>query len=162
MEAFLDNLQAYLIANVQTSAIGSGQPITWILGDPGQGAPNKHPFGFIIPHWDSVAAYASGVDKDTFIAGILVIDGLHKYGPAETNPNVEGGFEQPGYRVQMQYGQAVRKALRAGGAGVTLEGTLATSVVPTIRYVWPMIDKKPYRGAFLALQAQQRRNMTGV
>lgn len=158
MEEYLDLLQSFLIANVITSAIGDGAAVTWIIGDPGMSAPTSLPVGYLVPLWDNVAPISNGVDMDTYIVPLLIIDDLHKYGPPVENANAPGGLEQPGYRVLMQYGQATRAALRAGGAAITLDGSIATSVLPAINFVWVAIDKKPYRGVRLAVSAQQRRS----
>lgn len=152
----MDTLQAFLIDNVDTSGIGTGGAITWSIGDVGQTDPDVLPAGFLIPYFDTVDPLTNGLDKDTYVVPILVIDDLHQYGPTVSNPNVPGGFEQPGYRVLMQYGAAVRTVLRGGGAGITLEGEIATSVISAINYVWVKIGETPYRGARLAVQAQQR------
>lgn len=157
MEQFLDLLLAFLLTNVDTGSIGAGNAISWIIGDPGMGAPGTLPFGFVVPLWDSVQPMASGIDDDTYVVPILIVDDLHKYGPPIENVNAPGTLEQPGYRVLMQLGQAVRGALRAGGAGITVEGVVATSVVPAINFVWTKIDNKPYRGVRIAYQVQQRR-----
>lgn len=151
MEQFLDLLSAFLLAHVTTSPA-----ITWVIGDPGMAAPTSLPVGFLVPLWDHVEAL-SGIDKDTYLAPILIVDDLHKYGDWVENANAPGTFEQPGYRTLMQMGQATRAALRAGGAGITINGVAATSVIPAINFVWVSIDSKPYRGVRLALQVQQRR-----
>jgi hypothetical protein len=153
MEAFLDWLLAWLLANVQISS----PAITWVLGDPGVSAPTSLPLGYVPPLWDNVAPLSNGVDMDTFAVPILVVDDLAAYGAPIENTNAPGTFEQPGYRRLMQYGQAVREALRNGGAGITLEGVVATSGVPTLDYVWLTIDKKAYRAVRVALLVQQRR-----
>lgn len=154
MEAFLDSLLAFLVANVSTTP-----SITWILGDPSTSIPTSLPFGYVIPLWDNVKPYASMTDMDTYAVPILIVDDVHNYAPPITNVNVAGALEAPGYRKLMQYGQTVRDALRGGGAGVTVEGIAATSAVSSIRYVWPQIDKKFYRGVQLAFVVQQRRRM---
>lgn len=154
MEEYLDALLAFLIANVSTTPA-----ISWILGDPGQSAPTSLPFGYIFASFDGVKAL-SGIDMDTYMVPILVVDDLHAYGPPVPNINVEGAFEQPGYRHLLQYAQTVRAALRAGGLGITTGGIAATSIVPAIRYPWLRIDNKPYRGALIAFQVQQRRART--
>jgi hypothetical protein len=157
MEALLDILAAFLATNVVTTPA-----ITWIIGDPGQSAPTSLPFGYIVPLFDTVKGYTSGlhgVDMDTYMIPILVVDDLHNYGPPTANQNAPGTFEQPGYRKLMQYGQAVRGAHRgSAGAGIVLGGSVATSAVPAISYVWVTIDSKPYRGVRVALQFQQRRS----
>lgn len=157
MEAFLDSLLAYLVAQLAGS-----WPTTaaFILGDPGTSAPSSLPFVYVVPLWDAVKPLSAGVDMDTYVAPILIVDDMHAYGPPIANVNVAGALEQPGYRKLMQYGQDVRAALRAGGAGITVGGIAATSQVPSISYVWLKIDNKAYRGARVALQVQQRRAQT--
>lgn len=156
MEEYLDALLAFLLANVDTSDIGNGGAISWIIGDPGMGNPQSLPYGFVVPLWDNVEPL-SGIDQDTYLIPILVVDDLHKYGAPIENTNAPGTYEQPGYRVLMQMGQAVRQALRAGGKGITTGGIAATSNVPAINFVWVKIGDKPYRGVRLAYQVQQRR-----
>lgn len=155
MEAFLDALLRFLLANVSLTPA-----IAWILGDPATSAPTSLPFGYAVPLWDSVKPLSAGVDMDTYVAPILVVDDMHAYGPPIANTNAAGAMEQPGYRKLMQYGQAVRQALRAMGPGITVGGLAATSQVPSISYVWLTIDNKAYRGVRLALQVQQRRAQT--
>lgn len=121
------------------------------------GAPPALPYAYLVPLWDNVQPL-SGIDKDTYVVPLLIVDDLHRYGPPIPNVNVPGAFEQPGYRVLMQYGQAVRSALRAGGAAITQGGIAATSQVPAITFVWVRIDNKPYRGVRLSYVVQQRRN----
>lgn len=149
-------LLAFLLANVPMPST-----MAWILGDPGMSAPTSLPFGYVPPLFDTVKAYSAQTDMDTYGIPILIVDDLHNYGPPVANANAPGTFEQPGYRKLMQYGQAVRTALRAGGAAITVEGIAATSSVPAISYVWLEIDKKPYRGVRIALQVQQRRHRSG-
>jgi hypothetical protein len=155
MEAFLDALAAFLLAHVVPSMPSTTQVI---LGDPGTSAPTKLPVIYIAPLFDGVKPLSNGVDMDTYICPILVVDDLHAYGPPIPNPNVPSAFEQPGYRKLLQYGQTVRQELRAGGTAITQGGLIATSVPPAISYVWLKIDDKPYRGVRVALVAQQRRN----
>lgn len=149
----MDYLLAWLFANVQISA----PAITWILGDPGVSAPTALPMAYVPPLWDNVAPLSNGVDMDTFAVPILCIDDLSAYGQPIPNANAAGTLEQPGYRRLMQYGQAIREALRFGGASITFNGVVATSGIPTIDYVWLTIDKKTYRGVRVALLVQQRR-----
>lgn len=152
MEEFLDLLLAFLLANVTTTP-----GITWILGDPGMSAPTSVPMGYVPPLFDTVAGLSTGVDMDTYGVPILVIDDFHNYSEPIANAHAPGTFEQPGYRKLMQFGQAVRGALRDGGAAITQGGYVATSSIPAISYVWLKIDNKPYRGVRIALQVQQRR-----
>ena len=154
MEAFLDALLAFLVTHVGPllpSAAG------FILGDPSTSAPTTLPFVYVVPLFDTVKPYSSGVDMDTYIAPILIVDDLQAFGPPITHANVPGAFEQPGYRKLMQYGQAVRQELRAGGAGITIGGIAATTTIPSLSYAWMKIDEKPYRAVRIALQVQQRR-----
>jgi hypothetical protein len=155
-EAFMDTLQGFLITNVDTSEIGNGGAITWTLGDVGQTDPSTLPAGFLIPYFDTVTPYSNGLDMDTYATPIMVIEDLHKYGAPVANQNVEGGMEMPGYRVLMQYADAIRQAFRSGGTGITLEGNIATSLIAAVTYPWVTIGDKPYRGVRLAVQAQQR------
>jgi hypothetical protein len=155
-EAFIDILQAYLIANVDTSGIGNGGAITWTIGDVGQVTGDALPAGLLIPFFDSPEIYSAGVDMDTMVVPLLVVVDLHEYGPAIANANAAGGFEQPGYRVLLKYGEAIRAALRQGGKGITLGGDIATSMLPVMNFVWLEIGKTPYRGVRLVIQAQQR------
>lgn len=155
-EQYIDNLQQFLITNLNTTAIGNGGAITWTIGDVGMADPSVLPAGFLIPYFDTVEPYSNGLDKDTYVVPLLVVEDLHKYGPAVPNVNVSGGFEQPGHRVLTQYGDAIRTILRAGGAGITLGGQVSTSVVSGIRHVWVRIAEKPYRGVRLVVQATQR------
>lgn len=152
MEQFLDNLLAFLLANVSTSPA-----LTWILGDPGMSAPQSLPMGYVVPLFDTVTPLSAGVDMDTYAVPILIVDDLHNYGTPVQSSHAPGTWEQPGYRKLMEMGQAVRFALRDGGAAITQDGTVATSTVPAISYVWLKIDNKPYRGVRVALQVQQRR-----
>lgn len=119
-------------------------------------SPTQLPFGYVVPLFDTVKAL-SGIDMDTYAIPILVVDDLHNYGDPTPNPNAPGTLQQPGYRKLMQYGQAVRQALRAGGAGITVGGIAATSIIPAVSYAWVKVDETPYRGVRIALQAQQRR-----
>jgi hypothetical protein len=151
MEAFLDALLAFLLANVNATPT-----ISWILGDPGMSSPTALPFGYVVPLFDTVKPL-SGIDMDTYAIPILVVDDLHNYGDPVENVHALGTLEQPGYRKLLEYGQAVRTALRAGGAAITVDGIAATSAVPAISYVWATIDSTPYRGVRIALQVQQRR-----
>lgn len=110
----------------------------------------------MVPLFDQVKAL-SGIDMDTYVVPMLLVDDLHAYGPPVTNQNVPGALEQPGYRKLMQYGQIIRNELRAGGAGITVGGIAATTQIPAISYVWVGIDNKQYRGVRIALQVSQRR-----
>lgn len=161
MESFIDSLAAFLLANITWSAIGEGNAPQIMIGDPGMSAPTGFPMIYLVPLWDNVTPY-SGIDKDAYVVPILIIDDLHKYGPPIANANAAGTYEQPGYRYLMQYGQAVRAALRAGGAGITQEGIAATSNVPAITYVWLRVDNKVYRGVRLSFVVQQRRGRGGL
>lgn len=153
MEAYLDALLQFLVTNLLPSL-----PTTTglILGDPGTSAPNSLPFIYVVPLFDSVKPY-SGIDMDTYVIPILLVDDLNAYGAPIPNVNVPGAFEQPGYRKLMEWGQLVRQVLRASGPGITLEGIAATSQIPALSYVWASIDNKSYRGVRTALQVQQRR-----
>ena len=157
MEQMLDILAAFLAANVQTSPA-----ISWIIGDPGQSSPTSLPFGYIVPLFDTVRGYSSGlhgVDMDTYGIPLLIVDDLHNYGAPVANANAAGTLEQPGYRKLMQFGQAVRSAHRgSAGAGIVLGGAVATSKVVAITYHFLTIDAKPYRGVRVALEIQQRRS----
>lgn len=152
MEEFLDLLMAWLLAHAVTTPA-----MTWILGDVGMSAPTALPMAYVAPLWDGVKPYSNGVDMDTYAVPILCVDDLHNYGAPVENQNAPGTFEQPGYRKLMEYGQAIRDALRFGGESITVDGFAATSTVPAINYVWVEIDKKPYRGVRVALLVQQRR-----
>lgn len=155
MEAFLDALMAFLVAHVAPQLPAAAG---LILGDPGQSAPTSLPFLYLVPLFDAVKPYSTGVDMDTYVVPMLLVDDLNAYGPPIPHENVAGALEQPGYRKLMQYGQIVRDELRAGGSAITVNGIAATSTVPAISYVWVGIDNKQYRGVRIALQVQQRRN----
>lgn len=155
-EAFIDVLQSYLINEVDTTGIGNGGAITWTIGDTGQTTADTLPAGLLIPFFDNPEIYTAGSDMDTMVVPLLVVVDLHEYGPPVANANVSGGFEQPGYRVLLQYGEAMRKAFRQGGAGITLGGDIATSMLPVMNFVWVKIADKPYRAVRLVVQAKQR------
>lgn len=130
---------------------------TVILGDPMTSAPTALPFIYIIPMFDGVKPLSAGVDMDTYIVPIIVVDDMNAYGAPVPNVNVAGALEQPGYRKILEYCQTVRQELRAGGTAITQGGVAATSTIPAISYAWMTIDNKPYRAGRLALQVQQRR-----
>lgn len=152
MLTFLNYLLSWLLENVSTSPT-----ITWVLGDPGASQPEALPMGYVVPLFDTVKPLSAGVDTDTYAIPILIVDDVAAYGPAVPNDQAPGTNVQPGYIKLMQYGETIRDALRAGGAAITFNGVAATSNVPAINYVWIQIDGKPYRGARIALQVQQRR-----
>lgn len=159
-EGFIDAVQAYLIANVDTSSIGTGAPLSWTIGGVEQSQPGTTvplPAGFLIPFFDSPEPYSAGVDMHTMVLPIQIIVDLHEYGPPAASTVNEGGFEQPGYRVLMQYVETVTSVLRNGGKAITLNGLIAASFVPVgAQFVWVQIGGKWYRAARLALQAQRR------
>lgn len=156
MEEFLDALMSFFITNVAPQMPAD---TGFILGDPTTSAPTSLPFVYIVPLFDAVTPYSVQLDMDTYVVPILCVDDLQAYGPPIPNVNVTSSqaFEQPGYRKLMQYGQIIRKELRAGGAAITMGGIVAASTVPAISYVWAEIDNKPYRGVRLAFQVQERR-----
>lgn len=161
-EAFIDAVQQFLITNLDTSTIGTGAQVTWTIGDVGMVRPETLPCGLLVPHFDTQEPYSAGIDKDTYLVPILIVSDLHEYAEPVANNNVAGGFEQPGYRTLMQYAQAVRQVLRDGGRGITLNGLIATSVLPATNFVWVQVGQKPYRAARLAFQATQRVPRTSV
>lgn len=154
MEAFCDALVAFLLAHVVPQMPSTTQ---LILGDPMTSAPTALPFIYVVGLFDGVKPYSSGVDMDTYVIPIIVVDDLNAYAPAIPNANVTGALEQPGQRKLMQHAQLIRQELRAGGAGITVGGIAATSNIPSISYAWMRIDEKPYRAARIAFQVQQRR-----
>lgn len=147
------HLLGWLLDNVD------GMPGTfqWVFGDPGASAPQSLPIGFVAPLFDSVTPLSNGVDTDTYLIPILILDDLAAYGAPIDNPEAPGTLVQPGYLNLMDYAETVRDTLRAGGSSITFEGVAATSRVPAISYPWVVIDSKPYRGARIALQVRQRR-----
>ena len=112
---------------------------------------------YVIGLFNTLKPLSAGVDMDTYIVPIVVLDDFSAYGPPVANVNVPDAFEQPGYRKLMQSAEAIRDELRAGGAGITLEGNIATSALPAISRVWLNIDNKTYQGMRIVVQAQQRR-----
>jgi hypothetical protein len=156
VEDFLDALLQFLITYVAPKMPSA---TAFILGDPGTSAPTSLPFVYLVPLFDAVKPLSNGVDMDTYVVPMLVVDDMHQYGPPVQNANVSSpqALEQPGYRKLMQYGQTFRDELRAGGQAITQDGIAATSTVPAISYVWVKIDNKQYRGVRIALQVEQRR-----
>lgn len=153
MLAFIDYLIQWLMDNVTTT-----QNLTWIFGDPGASELMNLPAGYVVPLFDTIEPLSNQVDTDTYAIPILVVDDVAAYGPPIANVNAPGAFEQPGYRNLMTYGEAIRDALRNGGASITFNGIVATSQVPAINYVFINIDGKNYRGVRVALQVIQRRH----
>jgi hypothetical protein len=153
MEAFLDKLANYLA----TDPHGKGTAaVTWILGDTGTSELQTWPVGYITPFNDEIQPLTggvNGVDKDTYLVPLFIVDDLHRYGePVQTQG--QQYMEQPGYRSLLQYAQAVRAAVRAN---ITLDGVIATSRVIEIRYVQLKLAERLLRAARVTIQAQQRR-----
>jgi hypothetical protein len=121
-------------------------------------APATLPAGYVIPMFDAVKPYSAGVDMDTYVVPIIILDDLNAYGPPVPNVNVAGAMEQPGYRKILEFCQTVRGELRAGGQAITQGGLAATSTIPAISYAWMTVNGTTYRAGRLAFQVQQRRS----
>lgn len=131
--------------------------ITWVIGDPGLGAPGRLPWGFIVPTEDQVQERSGqgsyGWDHDRYTIEIVVVDDLNAYGDPRPVPG-ENYFVSPGYRSLMDVGQEVRAALRAD---ITLSGHVATSAVKSIGYTPIMIDTRFFRACRVVWEATERR-----
>lgn len=154
MEAFLDALVQFMVTYVLPHLPGTAQIV---LGDPMTSAPQQLPTVYVVPMFDAVKPYSNGVDMDTYIVPIIVLDDLNAYGAPIQNVNVAGAFEQPGQRKILEWCQTIRQELRAGGAAITVGGIVATSNVPSISYAWMKVDNKVYRAGRIAFQVSQRR-----
>lgn len=152
----------YLLGWLLENVDGMPGRLKWVLGDPGASKPQSLPIVFIAPLFDTVKPLSNGVDTDTYVIPILLLDDFADYGPPVENPDAAGTYVQPGYVTLMTYAESIRDALRYNGASITFNGTVATSQVPAISYPWVLIDSKPYRGARIALQVTQRRMRGGA
>lgn len=153
--------------------------ITWIVGDVGMGAPQQTPFGYISPRndkvmWESAGPQTGGlptgprgIDMYESMIPLTVAVQQHQYlkpeaaSPPVGNPLSQASlgvippfFEQPGYRLAMQYEDRIKQALREN---ITLGGEVATTNIIETTYVLQSIEATLYRALRITILAQQRR-----
>lgn len=171
-ESILDTLANYLSSPPVLAAQPDTTTIEWVLGDIGMGPTQAIPVGFIAPLNLGVVPFGrggsvggrSGTDLLDFTIPMLIIEAEHdaKAEPvnhvanAHTGEHASGEFkEYPGYRGLIQFGEGVRRALRAN---IGLSGSVATSTITELRPVLIDLNNKLYRGSRLTLTARARRS----
>jgi hypothetical protein len=166
MDAF-----AYLLATSEFTS-----DVDWILGDPGMGAPQDIPFGYVSclneqVKWytanggqGGIASGPSGVDDWNMQVVITVAYAQHQYvKPTTANPSAGSAFsalgdlpyqEQPQWRAAQILVQKVKGALRSN---IVVGGFVATTNVVESKPQLINLDGRLYRAMRLAVSTQQRR-----
>ncbi len=150
--------------------------ITWILGDPGQGAPQALPFGYVSVMNETVKWYTAnggnggmtggttGVDDWTMPIVLTLCYQERQYvKPVPAAPYAGSAFngigtlpylEQPGWRGAQTLVQKIKAVLREN---ITVGGYAATTTVAETRPILLSLDSKLYRAIRITAVAQQRR-----